>query len=355
MSDSFSKQSKLIKMQSITGLQVGVLGTGLPALAAAHSILKAGHNPTLLDTDQGFARPGKTFSCRGGTFDQFLQPVTDRDSEVHALIGELGLEAKLQWHAEAGRRLFWPIRRRSRVATCVGLAKTIESELLCRSGLGRDPVSKAMDLLEFDHCIELRSDRGRRQFDAMITTLPIDEVEDMARGLIAQEIPRSQSSHRTLVNVVFISSTPLFRKYSTFVENSIFPFSLVTATTDVDSRLTVISVSGYSDAPGLELRILASSFLCENFSEFQPSTVCDVRVFQFEERVPVELLSEEMNPIPARVGESRLFLASPEIGRGLPVSMNTDLLLAKRAVHAFLEFALTSACGARPTAHAAGR
>ena len=218
-----------------------------------------------------------------------------------------------------------------------------------------EKVSKAIDLLEFDHCIELRSDRSRRQFDAMITTLPLDELEELARGLIAQEIPCSHARARTFTNVVFICSIPLFSKYSTFVENSRFWVREVSSTTDVGSRVTAINVCGYSDEPESELRILALKLLCEKFSEFQPSSVQDVRVFKSSERVTIVPHGEDKQLLPSRVGESRLFLASRELGHGMPVSMNTELMLAKNAVGAFLEWAPIFACGARQAAHAAGQ
>ena len=173
--------------------------------------------------------------------------------------------------------------------------------------------------------------------------------------LIAQDLPRSQARHRTLVSVVFISTVPLLKKYATFVENSSLPFTCVSSVTDPESGLTAINVSGCSEAPEMELKILATRFLSEKFGEFQPSCVEAVRVFQSSERIPVYPLNEKVEPIPARVGEGRLFLASRELGYGRPVSMNTDLLLARKAVEAFLECAPTFVCGVRPAALAAAR
>jgi hypothetical protein len=340
-------------MHSISGLQVGVLGTGLSALSAAYYLKKSGHCATVLDIERGTARPGRSFSYCGGRLDQFLQTVTRRDLELHALIAEIGVDANLQWHAEPGRGLFRLIGRTPGVATCMGLAAMMEREL--RSRLTVEPIGEAIDLLEFDHCIEIRTDRGRRQFDAMIATVPIDTVEDIARGLIAQELPCNQAHRRTLANVVFVSASPLLRKFSTFVESTYFPFTTVASTTDVDSKLSVIHIAGYSDVPGLELRLLATRFLCENFPEFQPSNVSEVRVFQSTERIPICQSNRDSERIPAQVGESRLFLASRDLSDGMPVSMNTDLLLAREAVNEFLDLAPIFACGARQAEHAGAR
>lgn len=340
-------------MNTLTRLEVGVLGTGLSALVAAHFVKKSGHTAVVLDTGRGYVRLGRTFSYGGARFDQFQRTIAERDTEVHSLISELGIEALLQWHSETGRRFLWPFGGKPKIATCPGLSAAIEAELENRVEV--EPVCKAVDLAEFDHRIEVRTECGRREFDALITTLPVDEVEDMARGLIAQDMPHSQSLHQTLVNVVFICATPLFKKHSTFVGKRFLPFHEVFSTTDVVSKLTAINVCGYSDASEAELKILALRFLCENFSEFQPSNVLALRVFQASERIPVEALSDDDEPIPARVGEGRLFLASRELGYGLPMSMNTDLVLAREAVESFLECAPIFACGGRQVARAAGR
>jgi NAD(P)-binding Rossmann-like domain len=333
-------------MSLSTGLHVGVLGTGLPALAAAYFTQKSGHSVTVLDAEQGYVGVGKSFSYGGGRFDQFLQVVTDRDHEVLALRKELGFEDQLQWLSVQGRGILGWIQRKPKVATCGGLARAMELEL--RNRLDVEPVSRAMDLLEHDYSIEVRTDRGKRQFDAVITTLAIDEVDDMARGLISHEMPRSQGSRRTLVNVVFLCSSPLLEKLSTFVVKPSQPFQTVSSTTDVDSGLTAINVCGFSESADVELRVLALRLLCDVFHEFQPSNVDAVRVFRSSERTAV-------CSIAARIGEGRLFLASRELGFGLPVSMNTDLLLARQAVKSFLECAPIFACGERQAAHAAGR
>jgi hypothetical protein len=221
-------------------------------------------------------------------------------------------------------------------------------ELALRRRLDVEPVSKALDLLEFDYSIEARTDFGRRRFDAMITTLSVDEVADMARGLIAQDMPQSQTRHRTLVNIVFICLTPLLKKYTTFVEIDAFPFRAVSSTTNVSAELTAINICGYSELADVELKLLALRFLSERFAEFQPSNVEAVRIFRSSERTTTYM-------IPVRVGDGRLFLASRELGYGLPVSMNTDLIVARRAVDAFLECAPIFACGERQAARAAGR
>lgn len=327
---------------------MGVLGTGISALAAAHYVKKAGFDVTVLDVDSGSARPGKTFSYNGCRFDQFSQPIAESDTESLAFLRDLGIGAELQWHGtNFGRNFFWPKWRKHKVATCAGLSQSIEQAL--RTDLAVDHAARAIDLLEFDHCIELRTDRRRRAFDAIITTLSLDEVDDVARGLLAQEIPGNRYRPLTLANVVFITPTPLFKKYTTFVAANRQPFCWVSSTTDVESQLTAIHVCGYSEMPPLELKLLATRFLCQNYSEFQPSLVREVQVFQSPEGVPLN------RPIPARVGETRLFLASRELGCVAPMSINTDLILAKGAVAELLECAPIFACGARQVAHAAGR
>lgn len=340
-------------MISQTGLQVGVLGTGLPALAAAHFLQNAGHTATVLDTGQGFVRLGRTFPYGGGRFDQFLQVVRANDHELLALSKALGIQSQLQWHASPRKQMFWPLRREPKVATSVGFSQALE--LVLRNRLNVNQVGKALDLLEFDHCIEIRTDSGRRQFDAMITTLTLDEVEDMAKGLIAQDLPRSQARHRTLVNVVFLTETPLLKKHATFVENAQLPFTEVSSMTNVESRLSCINVSGYSDASDTELRLLALQLLSEKFAEFQPSNVEAIQVFRSEELIPVYTIGDAYLPIAERVGDGRLFLASRELGGSMPVSMNTDIVLARNAVNSFLECAPTFACGARQAEHAAAR
>jgi len=332
-------------MFSHVKLQVGVLGTGLPALAAAHFLQQSGHEATVLDTDLDYVRLGRTFSYGGSRFDQFLQVVRPDDKPLLNLTRELRVEPDLKWHPHPGRRVFWPFGGVKKVGISAGYSESLE--LALRDRLDVYQVGKAVDLLEYDHCIEIRTDSNRRQFDAMITTLSLDEVDDLARGLIAQELPRSQARHRTLVNVVFISTTPLFKKYSTFVENAQLPFTEVTSTTDVDTGLTCINVCGYSEASEVELRILALKLLAEHFAEFQPSHVEQVRVFQSGERMPVYSMKDTVQPISARVGDGRLFLAARELGGTMPVSMNTDIVLARNAVNAFVECAPTFACGAR--------
>ncbi len=334
-------------------LHVGVLGTGLPALFAAQLIEKAGHSATVLDSDCGYVRLGRTFPYGGGRFDQFVQTVSVDDAEVYTLVKALGVEPVLQPHKTPRAGLSWLWSKNPKTATAVGLSQALE--LALRDRLQVEQVVQVVDLMEFDYSIELRTREGRRQFDAIVTTVPLEELDEMARGLIAQDLPRSQARHRTLVSVVFISTVPLLKKYATFVENSSLPFTCVSSVTNPESGLTAINVSGCSEAPEMELKILATRFLSEKFGEFQPSCVEAVRVFQSSERIPVYPLNEKVEPIPARVGEGRLFLASRELGYGRPVSMNTDLFLARKAVEAFLECAPTFVCGARPAALAAAR
>ena len=340
-------------MHCDTKLQVAVLGTGLPALSAAHLIQKQGHDVTVLDTDCGYVRLGRTFPYGGGRFDQFIQTVKDDDRELLGLCQELRVEPTLQWHSQPRNGLFRFWDRTPKSATSAGLSQALELEL--RDRVSVEQVSAVFDLMEYDYSIEIRTEDGRRQFDAIISTLPLDELEEITRGLLAQDLPSSQARLRTLVSVVFISSVPLLKKYATFVENNCLPFTSVSSHTDPDSHLTAITVCGCSEAPEMELKILALRFLSENFAEFQPSNVDALRVFISSERIPVYPLNASAARISTRVGVGRLFLAARELGYGLPLSMNTDLLLAKQAVDAFLECVPTFVCGARPAALAAAR
>ena len=339
-------------MNSSRGLHVGVLGNGLSALAAAHFVQKAGHEATVLETDHSDVRLGRTFKHGPSRFDQFFQLVSEQDSALRGLLKELGIEDNLQWVPAPRRRKFWPIRQHQ-VALGVGLAETMK--LALRSRLQVHKVSSEMDLMESEYSIDIRTDEGTRRFDALITSLPIDQVEDLGRELVAQQVPDSQGRQQTLVNVVFISSSPIWRKYSTFVVSNQMPFHSVSATTYVDLMLSVINVSGYNDSSDSELKLLALRSLSENYAEFQPSNVQAARVFRYAKHIPVFEPEDNHRQISARVGGSRLFLASRELGCSLPVCMNTDVLLAREAVDAFVECAPTFACGARQAAHAAGR
>ena len=339
-------------MNSCTGLQVGVVGNGLSALAAAHFVQKAGHRATLLETDHGDVRLGRTFKFGPSRFDQFFQFISEQDSELLALLNELEIEENLQWFPSPRRKKFWPIRQ-PKVAMSVGLPETMKVAL--RSRLQVHKVSAAMDMTESDCSIDVRTDCGTRRFDAIVATLPLDQLEDLASGETAQEMPRIHARLQTSVSVVFISSAPLWKKHSTFVVSDHMPFHSVSATTDVVSKLCAINVCGYSDSSDVELKILALRLLSENFAEFQPSNVEAVRVFRYSNHIPVFEPEDHHKRIIARVGESRLFLASRELGSGLPVCLNTDVLLAREAVDAFVECAPTFVSGGRQAAHAAGR
>ena len=317
-------------MHLITGLQVGVLGNGLSALTAAYLIKKAGHEATVLETDFGHVRVGKPFQYGSSRSEQFFQFVTEQDAEVHALVKELGIEIELQWLPRPRRRRFWPIRKPAKVAVGLGLAESIRFALRHR-----------VRVEELQPEMDLRTDFGTPRFDAIISTLPIDQLEDLAGELVERELPGIQAGYRTFVNLVLISSNTLWKKYSTFVENHCNSFSSVSVTTDVDSGLSVISVCGYSDASDVDLRKHALRFLSENFAEFQPSSVEAMRVFRPD---------YDGDEISARVGKSRLFLASPELGAAMPVCMNTDILLAKQAVAELLKCAPTFASGVRQAA-----
>ena len=93
-------------MHCDTKLQVAVLGTGLPALSAAHQLQKAGHDVTVMDTDCGYVRLGRTFPYGGGRFDQFVQTICSSDREVFELCKDLRIEPKLEWHARVSSGLW---------------------------------------------------------------------------------------------------------------------------------------------------------------------------------------------------------------------------------------------------------
>jgi protoporphyrinogen oxidase len=78
--------------------RVAVIGGGIAGLASAHFLLQKGLQPVVLEAADRLGGLGTHFEHEGTTLDRFYHVILDSDSELCALIRELGLADDLVWH-----------------------------------------------------------------------------------------------------------------------------------------------------------------------------------------------------------------------------------------------------------------
>ena len=78
-------------------LRVGVLGGGIAGLAAAYLLAKRGHRPVVLEASRQPGGAGAQFEHLGVGIDPWGRVISQTDTELLALIGELGLAGELHW------------------------------------------------------------------------------------------------------------------------------------------------------------------------------------------------------------------------------------------------------------------
>lgn len=78
-------------------LRVGILGGGIAGLASAHLLLKAGHQPVVLEATDHLGGLGSDFRHDGVSLDRFYHVILDSDADLLALLGDLGVSDRVTW------------------------------------------------------------------------------------------------------------------------------------------------------------------------------------------------------------------------------------------------------------------
>ncbi|MFQ5668385.1 MAG: FAD-dependent oxidoreductase, partial [Candidatus Binatia bacterium] len=79
------------------GKRVAVIGGGISGLASAHFLLQHGYQPVVLEASDRLGGLGTYVDDHGTTLDRFYHVILDSDTDLCALIGEMGLADQLVW------------------------------------------------------------------------------------------------------------------------------------------------------------------------------------------------------------------------------------------------------------------
>jgi protoporphyrinogen oxidase len=77
--------------------RIGILGGGIAGLASAYFLLRRGYTPVVLEATDRLGGLGTHFDHRGTTLDRFYHVILDSDSELCALLTDLGIADRLIW------------------------------------------------------------------------------------------------------------------------------------------------------------------------------------------------------------------------------------------------------------------
>lgn len=84
-------------------MRVGIIGGGVGGLAAAHDLLKSGHQVALYERAPFLGGLASTFNVGGGRLERFYHHLFTSDTTIIALLHELGLGDRLIWeHSKVG-------------------------------------------------------------------------------------------------------------------------------------------------------------------------------------------------------------------------------------------------------------
>jgi protoporphyrinogen oxidase len=200
---------------------------------------------------------------------------------------------------------------------------------------------------------------GQQDFDAVLSTLPLPQLRGLASNGLETQIPLPQLSYQGVVNVLLVTRQRLDRFYWTAVVDSGFAFQGIVETTHVIDPQWIggrnlLYVMNYcsADTPlynrdEAELKRDAVAGLARLYpSRFDPQQVESAHVFRAPFVEPVWPLGYLRQRPAARVGDTRLFLATTAQAYPMVTSWNTSVKLAEDAIQA-----LQQACGdvATPT------
>ncbi len=189
---------------------------------------------------------------------------------------------------------------------------------------------------------------AEQRFDAVVSTLPMTRLKLIADESIARELPQMSIDYQGVVKVLLVSRARLSRHYWTAAVRSDLPFQGIVETTHVlrpesignrhliylmnycrpDSEL-------YRRCDELQIRD-AIDGLARLYREFDPNQIESAFVFRAPYVEPVWPCGYLGSRPTARVGTSRIFLATTAQAYPMVTSWNTSVKLADDAVAAVL-------------------
>jgi len=78
-------------------MRIGIIGGGIAGLACAHYLLKAGHEPVVLEAENDLGGHSARFVHDGLSFDRFPRALMETDSALCGLMSDLGALGQLSW------------------------------------------------------------------------------------------------------------------------------------------------------------------------------------------------------------------------------------------------------------------
>lgn len=185
-------------------------------------------------------------------------------------------------------------------------------------------------------------------YDAVISTLPLPLLRELTDSALSPRIPLPELEYQGVVNVLLSVKNPLDRHYWTAVVDSGFDFQGVVETTKVirpewigNRNLVYVMnyCSAHSDeynAPDSELIENAKVGLKRLYPDFELSDVEAAWVFRAPHVEPVWTKGYLRRRPAARVGDTRIYLATTAQAYPMVTSWNTSVKLASDAVSALL-------------------
>lgn len=186
------------------------------------------------------------------------------------------------------------------------------------------------------------------RFDAVISTLPMPRLRNIARGALTTELPLGDLNYQGCVNAIVVSRKPLERFYWTIVVDPAFPFQGVVETTHVIpsewiGNRHLIYCLNYCE-PGSEpyersddlVKRQALDGLTALYPGFRTSDVEDVYVFRAPHVEPVWTVGYLRKRPAPRVGASRVYLSTTAQAYPRVTAWNTSIGLARDTVTALV-------------------
>jgi len=189
---------------------------------------------------------------------------------------------------------------------------------------------------------------ANEDFDAVISTLPLPLLGQVARGSIAPQVPLPDLRYQGCVNALVVSRQRLERFYWTIVVDPRFAFQGVVETTHVIPSEWIggrhlVYVMNYCDQdsepyrrPDDLVKRQALDGLAAIYPNFRASAVENVYVFRAQYVEPVWSVGYLRKRPRPRVGESRVYVSTTAQAYPRVTAWNTSIGLARETVDALV-------------------
>jgi protoporphyrinogen oxidase len=197
--------------------------------------------------------------------------------------------------------------------------------------------------------LRVRSARGEEDFRAVVSTVPLPILAQLASGLLSHAVPLPHLSYQGVVNAVVVSRERLERFYWTVVLESSFPFQGVVETTHVIppawlGHRHLIYLMTYCPSGSPEyvrsddlVRRQAMEGLSRLYKRFHAEQVEAVHVFRAPYVEPLWSLGYARQRPPARTSHPRLYACTTAQAYPRVTAWNTSVSLAREAVDALTQ------------------